>query len=120
MILVDTSVWVDHLREGNDQLAACLNAAEVVCHPMIVGELALGSLAKRADILGLLDNLPSAPIATMTEVRTLIETRKLYSRGIGLVDAYLLASCLLAPGARFWTQDKRLADLAEEFGMAVP
>ncbi len=108
MILVDTSVWVDHFRNGNERLSHLLLDQQVVTHPMIIGELACGTLRNRAEILQLLDNLPKAVQATQAEVLRMIEERKLMGLGIGYVDAHLLASILLTPGAQLWTLDRRL------------
>jgi len=117
VILADTSVWVDHLRAGDADLERCLRANEIVCHPLVVAEIALGSLQERATVLGLLDGLAHNPVAETTEVRQLIEGRRLYSRGIGYVDAALIASCLLAPGTRLWTRDKRLNAVARDLAL---
>lgn len=117
MILVDTSIWVDHLRSGNDELAGYLSQGIVLGHPLVVAELALGSLKSRTEILGLLDGLPAAPVAAVSEVRALIENRQLYQRGIGYVDASLLASSLLLPGTRLWTGDRRLRAVSEYLGV---
>ncbi|TXG81618.1 MAG: type II toxin-antitoxin system VapC family toxin [Sphingomonadales bacterium] len=108
MILADTSVWVRHLRDGDRQLADALQDNRVVCHPFIVAELALGSLRNRTLVLGLLDALPQAPIADAMELRQMIERRAVYGRGIGYVDAHLLASTLLEGGLRLLT--KSLSD----------
>jgi predicted nucleic acid-binding protein len=116
MILVDTSVWIEHVRSRNQQLAALLNDGCVLGHPWVIGELALGSLAGRSQIIGLLRNLPEAPLATDAEVLKLIDDRHLFGVGIGYVDAHLLASTLLA-GARLWTRDKKLSAVAEECGV---
>lgn len=112
MILVDTSVWVDHLRAGEPALVHLLNHGLVLAHPWVTGELALGHLSQRQDILGLLTNLPSAEIATDAEVLGLIEAEQLYGLGIGYVDAQLLAATRLTADARLWTADKRLAVVA--------
>lgn len=116
MILVDTSVWVDHLRIGDPQLTVLLEHANVLAHPSVIGELALGLLAGRSEVLSLMSNLPQATVATDAEVMNLIENQRLYGLGIGYVDAQLLASTLLTPEASLWTRDKRLdaaaADLA--------
>lgn len=119
MILADTSVWVDHLRAGDAELATRLERAEIAGHPLVTAEIALGSLMDRARILGLMDGLPGLPVATVAEVRTLIEARGLFSHGIGYVDAALLAACLLAPGTRLWSRDRRLAMVAAELGCGV-
>ena len=114
MILADTSVWVDHLRSGDARLAGLLRADQVVCHALVIAEIALGSLRDRDGVLGLLDGLPALPVAEVSEVRVLIGERRLFGRGIGFVDASLLASCLLTPGTRLWTRDKRLAAVARD------
>ena len=95
MILVDTSVWIDHLRSGDPQLTVLLQEAQVLAQPWVIGELALGQLSRRSEILGLLSNLPQAMVATEAEVMTLVETQRLFGLGIGYVDANLLASTLL-------------------------
>lgn len=112
MILVDTSVWVDHLRKGEAGLAALLEGAQVVTHPWIVGELALGSLAQREVVLDSLAGLPAADVANDGEVRTFIEQHRLYGRGIGYVDAHLLVSVKLTRDVLLWTRDRALADVA--------
>ncbi len=112
MILVDTSVWVDHLRAGEPALAHLLDHGLVLVHPWVTGELALGHLSQRQDILGLLTGLPSAEIATDAEVLGLIEAEQLYGLGVGYVDAQLLAATRLTADARLWTADKRLAVVA--------
>lgn len=114
MILVDTSIWVDHLRSGNAELTRILSEGRVLSHPFVVAEISLGSLKSRNQVLGLLDDLPNAPITSTKEVRTLIDIRKLFSRGVGFVDVSLIASCLLLPGSKLWTGDKRLGVLADE------
>lgn len=118
MILVDTSVWVDHLRSGSRQLAGLLENGAVLMHPFVLGEIACGSLAKRALILELLHDLPMAPAAEPREVLGFIEQERLYGKGIGYVDAHLLASVALTPDAKLWTSDKRLHAAAIEMGCA--
>lgn len=100
------------------RLATLLRAGRIACHALVVTELALGSLRDRRQVLGFLDGLPSLPVAEPDEVRRLIERRRLFGRGIGFVDAALLAGCLLAPGTRLWTLDKRLGAAAREVGIA--
>jgi hypothetical protein len=111
MILVDTSVWVDHFRRGNSQLEMLLRNTEVLMHPFVVGELACGTTGKRDEILGLLSRLPVAPIASHQEVLQLIESKHLFGRGIGWVDAHIVASALLSR-TKLLTQDKRLLAVA--------
>ncbi len=118
MILVDTSIWIDHLSSGEPRLAALLAGGHVLGHAWVTGELAMGTLTQREEILGLLANLPQARLASETEVMTLIETRRLFGRGIGYVDAQLLAATLLTDGAALWTRDKRLASAASDLGLA--
>ncbi len=118
MILVDASVWIDHLRIGDPQLTTFLNDSHVLAHPWVTGELALGQLARRSEILGLLRNLPQARVATDTEVLDLVEKRRLFGLGIGYVDAHLLAATMLTTDARLWTRDKRLAVVAARHGLA--
>jgi len=117
MILVDTSVWIDHLHRGDAGLAAALDEGLVLLHPMVLGELACGSLRNRAAILRLLNQLVPAPQATHAEVLALIEHRALMGRGIGYIDAHLLAATALAGTARLWTRDRRLAAVAAELSM---
>ncbi len=119
MILADTSVWVDHLRAGNVRLAALLEEGRVLCHSMVIGELACGRLARRAEILRWLRELPSAREASHGEVLRLIEQRRLMGRGIGYVDAHLLAASLLSAPARLWTHDRRLGRVAGELDVGV-
>ena len=117
MILVDTSIWIDHLRAGDPQLVGFLQDGQVLAHPWVTGELALGHLSRRNEILGLLHNLPQATLATDVEVLTLMENQHLFGLGIGYVDAQLLAATLLTPDARLWTRDKRLATIAVRLGL---
>lgn len=118
MILVDTSVWIDHLRRGDASLTHALQTGLVLCHPFVIGELACGHLRRRAQVLGAMDALPSAPVATHREALVFVERHALAGRGIGWVDAHLLASTALAGGAKLWTRDKRLAGIANELGLA--
>ena len=108
MILVDTSVWIQHFRVGSERLKALLLDEQVLCHPFVVGELvACGTLQKRAEILAMLKALPEARLLDQEEVLSFLEARRLYGRGIGWVDAHLLASTLLT-GCAIWTFDKPL------------
>ena len=116
-MLVDTSVWIDHLRHGDSELAAALEAGQVDMHPFVVGELACGNLRARTEVLGLLLALPPIAVATDNEVLFFIDEHKLMGRGIGYVDAHLLTSARLG-GAMLWTRDKRLHATAAELGLA--
>jgi predicted nucleic acid-binding protein len=118
MILVDTSVWVDHLRDGTPALAAALEQGSVLMHPFVLGELACGNLKNRGEVLRLLGDLPAAPLATDPEALNYIERRALMGRGIGYVDVHLLASVALAGAARLWTRDKRLTAVAADLKLA--
>ncbi len=118
MILVDTSVWVDHLRAGDETLVALLSSGRVVMHPFVLGELACGNLRHRAEVLALLKDLPQATVARDEEVLFFIERQALMGRGIGYVDAHLLAAVALDGTSRLWTRDKRLHAVAEKLGMA--
>lgn len=119
MVLVDTSVWVAHLQRGNHELAALLNRAQVLSHPFVLGELALGSLQQRDAVLQALQNLPQAHVASAGEVLGFITTHTLHGIGIGYVDVHLLASARLTPGSTLWTLDKRLAAAALRLGVAA-
>jgi predicted nucleic acid-binding protein len=118
VILVDTSVWVDHLRGGDKTIADLLDSSRVLAHPFVVGELALGNLRQRRVILASLQDLPQANAATDQEVLHFIEQHALMGLGIGYVDAHLLASTQLTAGSSLWTRDKRLARVAERLGLA--
>lgn len=119
MILADTSIWIDHFRAGDPLLARRLEEHEVMAHQWVIGELALGALRQRDEILQLLASLPQAPLASEDEVLELIDRHHLAGTGIGYVDAQLLASTLLAAGARLWTRDRRLAAQARRIGLAA-
>jgi predicted nucleic acid-binding protein len=118
VILVDTSVWIDHLRSGEPLLVAVLESARVMMHPFVLGELACGNLANRSEVLGLLGGLPAALTATDPEALEFIERRALMGRGIGYIDVHLLASTALSGDARLWTKDRRLATVATELDLA--
>jgi len=111
MILVDTSVWIHHFRTGSEQLRSLLDEEQVFCHPFIAGELACGTLRNRHEILSLLRALPQARLLEHEEVLHFLEGRHLYGRGLGWVDAHLLASALLT-GCTLWTLDKPLLKAA--------
>lgn len=112
MILVDTSIWIDHLRAGEPRLAELLNAGRVVAHPLVIGELACGNLKNRKAVLSLLQDLPAAPIATDEEVLFFIERHGLMGKGIGYVDAHLLSAVSMMGAGRLWTRDRRLGAVA--------
>jgi predicted nucleic acid-binding protein len=118
LILVDTSVWIDHLRNGDDALIKLLVDGRVLTHPFILGEIALGSLSQRKSILDGLGNLPQATVAREAEVLKYIEATKLFGFGVGYVDAHLLASVRLTSGGLLWTRDRRLEAVAVK--VAVP
>lgn len=120
MILVDTSVWIDHLHRSEPALVELLDGASVLQHPMVLGELALGSMRNREELLGSLAGLPSVREAANDEVMRFIEQRQLYGGGLSLVDVHLLASVLLTSGARLWTRDKRLHAVADGLRIAYP
>jgi hypothetical protein len=110
-MLVDTSVWVEHLRRGDPTLSALLSRGEVECHPFVVGELALGALRRRSEILALLQKLPHVRMASHDEALTFVDRHRLAGSGIGWVDAHLLASTAL-DRTQLWTRDRRLSDVA--------
>lgn len=112
MVLVDTSVWVSHLRDGNTEMAALLNNGNVLCHPLIVGELACGNLKDRAVILSFLKLLPMCIEAEHEEVLSFIENNRIMGKSIGYADAQLVASSVLT-GVPIWTLDKKLAQVAD-------
>jgi predicted nucleic acid-binding protein len=118
VILLDTSVWIDHLRQGDAQVAAILQSGLVLTHPFVIGELACGNLKSRTKILGLLAALPQARVAQEQEVLFFIERHRLMGYGIGYIDAHLLAATALTEGARLWTCDKRLDTLAHKLELA--
>lgn len=120
MILVDTSVWVDHLRRGDAGLVDLLERSSVVMHPFVVGEIACGSLSDRESILELLQDLPPAVVADSDEVLQFIERHVLHGKGIGYVDVHLLASVALTEGAQLWTRDMKLHRIAAALGNAYP
>ena len=119
MILVDTSVWVDHLRTSSPALTDLLDTGQVLAHSFVIGELALGHLRQREAILGALADLPQATVATETEVLHFITAHALFGRGIGYVDIHLLAAARLTVGARLWTHDRRLHDVASRLDLAA-
>jgi hypothetical protein len=117
LILVDTSVWVDHFRRGNAVLASHLNEGEVLCHPFVVGELACGNLRQHSEILSLLSALPVAAVATHDEALLLLSEQRLFGRGLGWVDVHLLSSSLLSR-SQLLTNDKALSAAATDLSVA--
>jgi len=119
VILIDTSVWVDHLRVGDAALERLLDSGAVLEHPFVIGELALGNLRQRNLVLNALRELPQATVAAHEEVLHFIDRRALFGLGIGCVDAHLLAAVGLTGGAKLWTRDRRLQAAATQLGLAV-
>jgi predicted nucleic acid-binding protein len=110
-------VWIDHLRAADPPLQRLLMAGRVLSHPFVVGEIAMGSLKRREEMLADLDCLPQAVVASDEEVRTFLDRHALFGLGIGYIDAHLLASVRLTPDARLWTRDKRLHEVAERLSV---
>jgi hypothetical protein len=123
MILADTSIWVDYLRsrnpERNAEMEKRLRRGQIVMHPFIVAEIALGSLRNRRQRLEEMEALLEVRVAQLNEVRHMIEAHALYSKGIGLTDAHLIASCLLTPGTQLWTRDGAMENVAKALGIPV-
>jgi len=117
MVLVDTSVWIDHFRSREPTLEKLLEAGHVLMHPFVIGELACGNMKHRESILSLLKDLPAAIISTDDEALLYIEKRTLMGRVIGYIDVHLLAAASLSAGATLWTRDKRLYVMAESLGL---
>ncbi|MBA2411984.1 MAG: type II toxin-antitoxin system VapC family toxin [Burkholderiaceae bacterium] len=118
MILVDTSIWIEHLRSGVPALTAALEKNLVLTHAFVLGELACGNLMNRRKVLQLLEDLPAAAVATELEALEFIQRRALMDRGIGYIDVHLLASVVLDGSAQLWTRDKRLAKVAKGMKLA--
>ena len=117
MILVDTSVWIDHFRHGDSGLVELLEASQVIMHPWIVGELALGNLRQRTTTIELLSVLPQLPVVDHWQLIDQIDLEHLFGLGIGFVDAQLLASVTAVEETRLWTRDRRLDAIAERWGI---
>lgn len=117
MILADTSIWIDHLRRGDSVLEELLDRGQVLAHPFVIGELALGNLRKRNFVLNALQNLPKSTVATDDEALHFIDQHRLFGRGIGYMDAHLLASVALTPGSLLWTRDRRLRVTGESLSL---
>jgi predicted nucleic acid-binding protein len=118
VILVDTSIWVDHFRSFDDRLAYLLNSKRVFVHPYVLGELALGNFKRRDLLLNELQHLPQATVATDREVLLLIDRLEIFGQGIGYVDAHLVAAVRLTIGSTLWTRDRRLGGICRRFGLA--
>ena len=119
MILVDTSVWIDHFCKGDELLADLLGREQVVMHPFVIGELAMGHLPRRLAILADLRDLPQVTVAQHIEVMHFIERGRLFGTGVGYLDAHLLAGVSLTSGAALWTRDKQLLAVAERLSLAA-
>ncbi len=119
MILVDTSIWIDHFRNADADLINLLQNAEVLAHPFVIGEIALGNSRNRGVVIGLLSALPRAVIATDAEVLRLIDVNTLFGQGIGYVDSHLLASTKLTQSSSIWTRDKRLRAVANRLSLSA-
>ncbi|HTH60546.1 MAG TPA: type II toxin-antitoxin system VapC family toxin [Paraburkholderia sp.] len=119
MILVDTSVWIDHLNASDPTLVTLLGEERVLVHPYVIAEISLRSLRARDAVLGALRDLPHSPVATPEETFFLIEREGLFNRGIGYADVSLLASARLQPGVTIWTRDKRLGKVADELSLGA-
>jgi hypothetical protein len=119
MILADTSIWVEYFRSSNPEMEKRLSRGQIVMHPFIVAEIALGSLRNRHRKLQDMEALLGVKVAQLNEVRHMIEAHALYSRGIGLTDAHLIASCLMTPGTQLWTRDGALVKVAKALGIPV-
>lgn len=117
MILADANIWIDYFRSGDLQMQMLLNNREVLMHPCLTAELAVGSLRDRPRMLARFDRLPQARVVALRDIRQMIEARGLYAKGIGLTDAHLVASCLIAPGTQLWTRDKALKGVAKSVGI---
>ncbi len=120
MILVDTSVWIDHIRNSVPALTQMLANQEVLCHPFVIGELAMGNHQRRSAFILQVRSLPSAQTALDADVHRFVNAQALHGRGIGFIDAHLLASVKLTPRANLWTRDKRVASAAVALGLAAP
>lgn len=118
MILADTSVWIQHLRTADPNLALLLEDAAVVTHPLVIGEIIAGSIPHRSAVLSDLRRLPMLGTASFDEIMVFVEERALFGRGLSIVDIHALASVILRPGARLWTHDKALARAAHDLDIA--
>lgn len=114
MVLVDTSVWIDHLRSNEPEMASLHDGRQIFVHPMVIGELACGNLPNRYDVLEHLEGLPQITVATDEEVLFFIEHHRLMGTGIGYIDAHLLTSIVLHRRTQLWTRDRRVMAVADE------
>jgi predicted nucleic acid-binding protein len=119
MILADTSIWVEYFRSSSPEMEKRLSRGQIVMHPFVVAEIALGSLRNRRQKLQDMEALLGVKVAQLNEVRHMIEAHALYSIGIGLTDAHLIASCLMTPGTQLWTRDGALEKVAKALGIPV-
>jgi predicted nucleic acid-binding protein len=119
VILVDTSVWIDHLHRGDVAMQARLRQGQVLTHPFVIGELAMGSLRQREIVLSAMADLPAATVAHEHEVLRFVSDNNLFGLGIGYIDAHLLAATRLTPGTLLWTRDKRLNAIAARLFLAA-
>jgi predicted nucleic acid-binding protein len=117
-LLADSSIWIDHIRQPNELLAGALRARAILLHPLVIGEIAMSSIASRSAVLASLTAPPTAVRADDFEVLDFVGRHRLFGTGLGLIDAHLLASALLTPGAGLWTRDRRLREAAERLGIA--
>lgn len=117
-LLADSSIWIDHIRRPSQDLASAIRQGRILVHPLVIGEVAMGSIARRSEMLSALLALRPARRANDSEVLDLVERHRLFGTGLGLIDAHLLASTLLTPDARLWTGDRRLQEAAERLGVA--
>jgi len=117
MIFADTSVWIDHLRAEDPNIGRLVERLELAMHPFVLGELVLGSIANRADTIAFWLDLPTANVVPADDILSLVERRRLFSRGVGYTDVNLLASALLGDDLRLWTRDRRLGALAADLGV---
>lgn len=120
MILADTSVWIDHLRRPDAELAVAISEGRLAVHRYVIGELALGSIPRRAEFIADLQHLPDIPVVASETFMSFIEDCSLAGSGLGYVDANLLASVASVPGSRLWTRDRRLREQAERLSLAHP
>jgi predicted nucleic acid-binding protein len=119
VILVDTSVWVDHFRKDDRGMRLLLDGGRVLLHPLVIGELAMGNMNRRDLVLAALRKLPKALVAREEEVLQFVAARRLFGLGIGYIDAHILTSVQLTPGASLWTRDKRMFEVATSLGLAA-